>query len=154
LRKKVVASEIVAVAASWTPVGGWYAAIGANFSQFAMVTMVYGYSRQLEAEADRNAVDRVRQAGRDPMQLIRTFAIMEQKLEPEPVPYLLRDHPKTKDRIDDLKRILGVNQDAAPGSDSGYLNRMRPVILQNIQLDLDSRRFRSAVSAAERLAAA
>jgi predicted Zn-dependent protease len=157
LRKKVVASEVVAAAASWTPASGWGAwavAAAANMSQLAIVTMVYGYSRQLEEEADRNAVDRVKQAGRDPMQIIRMFAIMDRRLEPESVPHFFRDHPKIKERIDYLKRVLGADQDATPGSDGGYLDRMRPVILQNIQLDLDSRRFRSAVAAAERLATA
>jgi predicted Zn-dependent protease len=157
VRKKTVAAEVVAVAAEWTPVGGlggWAVAAAANMSQFAIATMVYGYSRQLEEEADRNAVDRVRQAGRDPMQIIRMFAIMDQRLEPEPVPYTFRDHPPIKERIAYLKEVLGADRDVAPGSDGGYLDRMRTVILQNIQLDLDSRRFRSAVAAAERLATA
>lgn len=129
-------------------------AAAANMSQLAIVAMVYGYSRQLEEEADRNTVDRVRQAGRDPMQIVRMFAIMDQRLEPEPVPFFFSTHPKIKDRIGYLKGVLGADRDVAPASDGGYLDRTRGVLLQNIQLDLDTRRFRSAVAAGERLVAA
>jgi len=154
LRKKVLASELISMAATWTPFGGWYAAIGANVSQFAIVALVYGYSRELESEADRSAIDRLRHAGRDPAQFVRAFAIMDDRLEPEPVPFLFKDHATTKDRIADLKKILGFSGDAPAGADGGYLQRARSVILQDIQLDLDSRRFRSAVAAAGRLVAA
>src|SRR5260370_27103826 len=51
VRKKVGAAEVVAIAASWTPVGGWGAGIAANIRQGAMGTVGYGYSRHLEAEA-------------------------------------------------------------------------------------------------------
>jgi predicted Zn-dependent protease len=119
-----------------------------------MVTMVYGYSRELEAEADHRAVDRLTQAGRDPRQMIRMFAILDDKLEPVPVPRFFNDHPKTKDRIAYLKKSLGVSEDIGPAIDKSYTERMRPAIVQNIQLDLDGRLFRSAVAGAERLAAA
>jgi tetratricopeptide (TPR) repeat protein len=53
-----------------------------------------------------------------------------------------------------LKSLAGVDKDPAAGADGGYLGRMRPVMLQTIQLDLDTRRFRSAVAAAQRMTTA
>jgi len=157
LRKKVLAANIIGVTASWVPTGGWGAAIttaAANMSQFAIVDMVYGYSRQLEEEADKIGLERLKGSGRDPAQMVRMFEILDEKLEPEPVPRLLWDHPRLKDRIAYLKEMLGSNATVEPRNDPAYLGWSRPALMQNIQLDLDCRRFRSAVAAGERLVAA
>ncbi|SPE33301.1 exported hypothetical protein [Candidatus Sulfopaludibacter sp. SbA3] len=157
MRKKTVAITALSAAAWWLPVGGiWGATIyaAANTSQVVLIFTIYGYSRENEQEADVNAVERVKQAGRDPNQFIRVFALLDRRLEPEPVPFIWRDHPKTEKRIAYLKQKLGLEGDVAAAPDPAYLDRMRPVFLQNIQLDLDSRCFRSAVDGAQRLAGA
>jgi predicted Zn-dependent protease len=157
-RKKAVASEIISVAAAWIPAGNWGVAVAvaaaANVSPLVILDLEYGYSREIEEEADRIGLERLKGAGRDPAQLVRMFEILDDKLEPEPVPRFFLDHPRTKDRIVYLKEAIGLDRDVPARDDPGYADRMRPAILQNIQLDLDSRRFRSAVAAAERLAAA
>jgi hypothetical protein len=79
---------------------------------------------------------------------------MDRKLEPEPIPLGWLDHRKTKDRIVRLSRAIGLKGNAVAAGDAAYLVRMRPVLLQNIELDLGSRRFRSAIAAAQRLVAA
>jgi len=153
-RKKVVAIEVSEVIETLAYAGTVWRAPYAptNMGGSATVPMVYGYSRKLEEEADHNAVDRVKATGRDPLQLVRMFAIMDGNPELEPVPVF--NDPNTKARIAYLKKVLGVSTDAAPRIETAYVDRMRPVILQNLQLDLDSRRFRSAVAEADRLAAA
>jgi tetratricopeptide (TPR) repeat protein len=80
--------------------------------------------------------------------------VLDEKLEPEPVPRFFWTHPRTKDRVAYLREMAGVTTDPDPREDVQYVDRMRPVIEQNIQLDLDSRRYRSAVAAAQRVAAA
>jgi tetratricopeptide (TPR) repeat protein len=79
------------------------------------------------------------------------FTLLDQKLEPEPVPFFWRDHPKTRQRIAYLKEALGLKNEVPARMDPAYIDRMRPVFLQNIRMDLDSRCFRSAVAAAQRL---
>jgi tetratricopeptide (TPR) repeat protein len=56
-----------------------------------------------------------------------------------------------RDRITYEKAVVGLDRDPGAGSDGGYLDRTRVAILQNIQLDLDTRRFRTAVAGAQRL---
>jgi predicted Zn-dependent protease len=153
LRRKVLVSEIIALAADWIPAGSWGAVVvvAANIGDFAIVDLAYGYSRQLEEEADRAGMERLKLAGRDPAQMVRIFEIVDDKLEPEPIPRFFWDHPKPKDRIAYLSKIAGARK-SVPVSDPDYTSRNREVILQNMQLDLDSRRFRSSVAAGERLA--
>jgi predicted Zn-dependent protease len=156
LRKKIVAMDIIGIAASWIPAGSWGAAvaIAANMGQFAIVSEVYGYSRELEEEADQIGLERLQGTGRDPAQLIRMFELFDERLEPEPVPRFLWDHPPLRERITQLRKMAHVEGPVTVRRDSEYLDWVRPAILQNIQMDIDNRRFRSALAAALRLAEA
>jgi predicted Zn-dependent protease len=154
LRRKTVVLALINAAMQWVPVGGIWAATmhaAGSVSQVAVIFSVYGYSREFEREADLNGLERLRQSGRDSTQLVRVFTLLDRKLEPEPVPFFWRDHPKTQQRIAYLKDALGLKNEAPARMDPAYIDRMRPVFLQNIQMDLDGRCFRSAVAAAQRL---
>jgi len=142
---------------TWIPAGGvagqiisWTASAG----QVAVVLSVYGYSRELEQEADVSGLDLVKRAGRNPAQLARMMVLFDEKLEPEPVPILYNDHPRTRQRIDYLKQKLGIPDDLPAAEDRAYVLAMKPVIAQAVQLQIDCRRFRSAVAAAAKLVAA
>jgi hypothetical protein len=86
--------------------------------------------------------------------MIRMFELLDEKLENEPVPRFFWDHPHLKDRIAYLKQALGITVLPSPEENPEYVERNLAAFLQNIQLDLDSRRFRSAVFAGRRLVAA
>jgi predicted Zn-dependent protease len=142
---------------TWIPAGGvagqvisWSASVG----QVAVVLSVYGYSRELEQEADVSGLDLLKRAGRRPDQLARMMFLFDDKLEPEPVPILYNDHPRTKQRIDYLRQKLGMPDDLPAAEDRAYVLAMKTVIAQAVQLQIDGRRFRSAVAAATKLAAA
>ncbi len=170
IRKKNVAMTALSAVATFVPVAGvwWYPAGGifwypggvwgattsatANCCQVASVFTVYGYSRKFERDADLNAVERLKQSGRDPNQFVRVLTLLDQKLDPEPAPFIWQDHRKTEKRIAYLKEKLGLKGDVAAAPAPGYLDRMRPVLVQNVQMDLDCRCFRSAVAGAQRLA--
>jgi predicted Zn-dependent protease len=157
LRKKFVASEVLAIVTAAIPGGGAFGAsvtLAANMGEWAIIGMVFSYSRELEEEADRIGFERLKGAGRDTAEMVRMMQIMDEKLEPEPVPRFFWTHPRTKDRIAYLKEMAGLTADPLPRADVQYADRMRPVIEQNIQLDLDSRRYRSALAAAQRVARA
>jgi len=157
LRKKTVVTETLGIAAS-----GFFGGIGTTYllesaagkpGEIGIIAAVAGYPRSFEQEADESAVQRLKQAGRDPAQLVRLSLLIDDKLEPEPVSFW-KDQPTMKDRIAYQKALVGLDKDPGAGSDGGgYLDRMRVVILQNVQLDLDTRRFRTAVAGAQRLVA-
>jgi tetratricopeptide (TPR) repeat protein len=145
-------TETVAVEALGFPaVGTVGTAIieAAALSRTAAASIKHGYGPIMEEEADRTALERMKQAGRDPAQLVRTLVLMDIRLDPEPVSVSWHDHPAV--RILYLRKALALTRDAPPGADGGYVERMRPVLLQNIQLGLESRCFRGALAAAQRL---
>jgi beta-barrel assembly-enhancing protease len=156
LRKKSVATETIGTSSVF--LGGivapyLVASAAGNPSEMGILGAITEYPRAFEQEADEIAVQRLKQVGRDPAQLVRLSLLIDDKLEAEPVSFW-RDLPKTKDRMVYQKALVGLDKDPGAGSDGGYLDRMKTLILQNIQLALDTRRFRSAVAGAQRLAAA
>ena len=131
LRSKAVAVEVIHAVTMWVPVGGLWAltvsAIG-NVSGLAVAISVYGYSRDVEREADLDGLERLRQSGRDPAQLVRLFTLMDRRLEPEPIPLFWRDHPRNRERIAYVKQALGFKGDAPAPNDPGYVSRMRAAL--------------------------
>jgi hypothetical protein len=155
LRKKVVATEVVGAGSVF--LGGIAApylveSAAGKPGLTGIMAAVAGYPRTFEEEADESAVRQMKRAGRDPAQLVPLSLLIADKLEPEPVSFW-KDQPTMRDRITYEKAVVGLDRDPGAGSDGGYLDRTRVVILQNIQLDLDTRRFRTAVAGAQRLVA-
>jgi Zn-dependent protease with chaperone function len=158
-RKKMVALHVLVAATSWAPTGTvWGATISVvgSISQAVLVSTIFGYSRELEKEADVYAVEKMRQTGRDPSEMVKTFKLLEEKLEAEPVQTFYRDHPKLEERIAYTNNLVGAkagrsSSEAGSAQKSAYLDRMENVIRHGIQMDIDSRRFRTAVARAQRV---
>ena len=154
-RKKAIASEVLALGMAWVPVGGIVGSTVwamANVGEVWMAVSLYGYSRADEREADENAVALLKRSGGDPAQLTRAFALFEERLDPEPVHTFWRTHPKTEQRIGYISDMLDGRKIEKPALDPAYLERMRSVTRHNLRLDLESRRFRTALARARRLA--
>ncbi len=154
MRRQTVALEISRIAIAPLPGGGiWGATVtaAAGASEVAAIFSMYGYSQAMERDADLQGLQRLKSTGRDARQIVRFFSIMDERLEPQPVPYIWRDHPRNQQRIAYLKEALGIAADVPAGADADYPRRMRPVFIQNIRLDLDCRAFRSAAAGAARL---
>ncbi len=64
-----------------------------------------GYSRDLEREADKNAVTILRRVGYDPNALLAMLGEMQKQLKPGG-PGFAKTHPDPKDRIADLKPLV------------------------------------------------
>ena len=158
LRKKTVASEIIAAATVLVPggYGSWLAAAAAgNVSTLLLVESVYGYSRELESQADRDGLAAMTVAGYNPHAMAVAFELLEQNrtLEYEPRPTFYHDHPQlTKRREEALafadaltpaSALIGVKRD--------YTIAVAPAIVSNVNTDLESRRPRTAVARATRL---
>jgi predicted Zn-dependent protease len=155
-RKKMVTVHVLSGLSAWTPgAQAWGSAIRivSEFGGIAVILSVIGYSRELEREADIFAVDRVSAAGYDPMQVPRTFQLLDEKLEIEPVRTFYRDHPKLEDRVKYTTAMAQSKPAAAavPDTSTAYLALAERAVRYNVQADLDSRRFRTAVARAQRL---
>jgi Zn-dependent protease with chaperone function len=159
LRKKMVAMDVffaVSTAGGYFPAGSVFGAaltLAGSVSQVLVSVSVYGYSQDLERDADRNAVAMMAKAGYDAHAMQRAFQLLDERLEFEPVETFYRTHPKLQERIASTKQWADAETVPEPrgGSETDYLARTAGAICYNIRVDLDSRRARTAVARANRL---
>lgn len=158
LRKKTVASEIISAAAACVPGGyaSWLAAIAtANVSTLLLVESVYGYSRELESQADRDGLAAMTVAGYNPHAMAVAFELLDQDstLEYEPVRTFYHDHPNLTKRREEALAFADAHTPASArtGLKKDYVTTVAPAIVSNINTDLESRRPRTAAARATRL---
>jgi predicted Zn-dependent protease len=159
IRKKVVASEIIAAAAVSVPGGSALAvalAVAASdVSTLLLLESIYGYSRELESQADHDGFAAMTVAGYDPHAAVATFELLDQDrtLEYQPRPTFYHDHPKLIKRREEALAFASsfTPQGAQTGSTQDYLTAVAPAIVSNINTDIESRRPRTAVARATRL---
>jgi predicted Zn-dependent protease len=72
-----------------------------------------GYSREWEKDADHESVVILKQAGYDPMALVRVLEVMDTRLKPGGLDFS-KTHPDPKDRIRDVKGFIGQYEEPGP----------------------------------------
>jgi predicted Zn-dependent protease len=79
--------------------------------QMAVVSSVYGFSREHEREADRVAFERMVQLGYDTQQGMRVFELLrdEVKLMDHKQPFMFASHPKLEERVESFKDLRQNN---------------------------------------------
>jgi predicted Zn-dependent protease len=168
-RKKILAINIIQGAASLVPGGGTYLSVatqvfcvaiqlGATLSSEILIATIYGYSREMERQADSDGLASMVSANYDPRAMARSFELMDGdiKLEFEPLQGFYHDHPKLTERRTtalDFASAHPVNE-PRPGSEKEYLEKVSPAICYNIETDMNNRRARTAVARATRLTTA
>lgn len=156
MRKKVLAINILDAAASAAP-GGLGAAVqlGALVTSQILIASVYGYSREEEREADSNGLSMMLAASYDPKAMARSFELLDEgsRYEFEPFDTFYHDHPKLAERQKLALEFASAHSvsDPRPVSEQEYLAKVAPAICYNIEADINTRRARSAVRAAQRL---
>ena len=162
-RKKVLAINILSGVAAVTAnvpngAGTWGAILqlansGANLSAAILAASIFGYSREKEREADRHGLELMTLASYDPHAMPRTFQLLDERLEFEPMESYYSDHPKLEEREKtSLEQIASESLNTGQmGTESDYLAHVAPAICANIDADLNSRRARTAVNRASRL---
>jgi hypothetical protein len=158
LRKKTVASEIISAVTVFVPGGyaSWLAATAAaNVSNLLLVESVYGYSRELESQADHDGLAAMTAAGYNPHAMAVAFELLDQDrtLEYEPYPTFYHDHPKLTKRREEALAFADAHTpaNARIGTPRDYVTAVAPAIVSNIDTDLESRRPRTAAARATRL---
>lgn len=158
MRKKTVASEIIGAAAACVPGGyaAWLAsAAAANVSTLLLVESIYGYSRELESQADRDGLAAMAVAGYNPHAMAVAFELLDQDrtLEYEPHPTFYHDHPNLTKRREEALAFADAHTptNAQTGLKMDYVTAVVPATVSDINADLESRRPRTAVARATRL---
>ena len=116
--------------------------------QLVAVTSMYGFSREMETEADVNGFARLKRAGYDVHESPRVFEhlIAEIKAEGIKEPFFFATHPKLVDRVDNMKKL---SAGAPPGGDGtssiDYSAKMMQVRVDNLDMMLSMGRAKSAL---------
>ena len=132
-----------------------YAAFGAIggmivpiLPQLMAVSSTYGFSRQMETEADVQGFARLKRAGYDVHESPKVFEhlIAEIKAEDIKEPFFFASHPRLLERVENMKRL---SSGAAPGGDgastTAYAQTMAQVQVDNLESMLSAGRAKSAL---------
>ena len=159
IRKKVLTINIMQAVGSSMP-GGFGAAVqlATTITSQILVASVYGYSREKEREADTYGLTTMAAASYDPKAMARSFELLDEgsHYEFEPFDTFYHDHPKLTERHQFALEFASAHPvtDPRPAPESEYLAKVAPAVSYNVEADINSRRARSAVRAANRLAVA
>lgn len=164
-RKKALTINILQIVASAAPVGpnfsqtvqlyGAIVQLGAAVGSDVLVASIFGYSREMEHQADSDGLVAMTGASYDPAAMARSFQLLDEdaKLEYEPFQGFYRDHPKLTERRAFALDFASTHKLDQPitGDEKDYLGKVSPAICADIESDLNSRRERTAVDRANRL---
>jgi len=158
-RKKFLAANIIAAAGAYTPggVAGAMITIVTTVAPFLVLATMFGYSRDLEREADLKGIDMMISAEYPPEEMVRALQLLTNDIEGEQIKLFYNDHPELQERIKYLSSYLGARADkVTPEMElhrekNAYLQKAEPVMRHDIRLAINAARFRSAVFLALKL---
>jgi hypothetical protein len=131
--------------------------LAAMIGSDVIVATIYGYSREMEHQADSDGLAAMTAASYDPNAMARSFELLDHDstLEYEPILGFYRDHPKLSDRREFAAQFASAHTAGAfvTGDPRTYLDNVSAAICYEIGADLSSRRERTAVDRAARLSA-
>ena len=127
--------------------------IGLDFGLISTLlynSSISGYSQDKENEADLEGMHQVIAAGYDPKEAAKLFDIMLKDIELNDIkePYFFSSHPKVKDRITSTSTIISEKYPNITGriGTNQFQQYIKPILEENIELDLKLKRFKSAKS--------
>jgi len=159
MRKKFLTMNVMAAVGSMAPLSVVGAVIMAvtTVAPFIMVATIYGYSRDLEREADLKGIDMMISAEYAPEEMVNVMRLLDKDIEGENIRLFYNDHPALDERIKYLSSYLGARADKVTSQmelnreRAAYFQKMEPVMRHDIQLAINAGRARTAVYLAQRL---
>ncbi len=128
--------------------------LGALLGGLGAVASAYGYSRELETEADTVGLARVVAAGYDPREGPKLFAHLKEYLEEEKVrePYFFSSHPRVAERVSSYEELLSGTYAGVGGSVNRdpFLAVTKGALFENGMLQLKAGRMEAATRDADR----
>lgn len=158
-RKKFLTMNVMAAIGAYAPGGLVGAVITAvtTVAPFIMIATIYGYSRDLEREADLKGIDMMISAEYSPEEMVNVMKLLDKDFEGENVRLFYNDHPSLDERIKYLSGYLGARADRVTHQmelnreRAAYFRSVEPVMRHDLQLAINAGRARSAVYLAQRL---
>ncbi len=158
-RKKMVTIHVLEAVGAGVPItsaAGAIVSVAASVAQPVVAATINGYSRELEKEADLDALDRLVASGYDPSEMAKTFELLQKSYDVEMLKVYYTDHPKLQERIAYVNESIKKLPPAAAARPNAehrerYLARVEEAVRHNLQLDIESGRFRTAVATGKKL---
>jgi hypothetical protein len=158
-RKKFLAMNVMSAVGAYAPFGivGAVISVVTSVAPFILMATVYGYSRDLEREADLKGIDMMISAEYPPEEMITVMKLLDKDIEGENIRLFYNDHPALDERIKYLTNYLGARADRVTHQMelnrelNAYFGNVESVMRNDIQLSINAGRFRSAVYLAQRL---
>jgi predicted Zn-dependent protease len=158
-RKKFLTMNIMAAIGAYAPggVAGAVITIVTAVAPFIVLATMFGYSRDLEREADLKGIDMMIAAEYPPEEMVKMMKVLKMDLEGEDIRYFYNDHPALQERINYLDSYLGARADKVTSQmelhreRAAYFTKTESIMRHDIQLAMNAARFRSAVYLAQRL---
>jgi predicted Zn-dependent protease len=161
LRQKTVDQEVFsAIGAGAGAFGGLYGSLASaalnGVTSAVTVSAIYGYSRELEEEADVRAVAAMAQAGYDPQQMVVAFRLLDSNHEVDLSRAFYQDHPKLMDRIAYISTLADTTHPSGAKlliETEPYAAATQEVTRENVAWDIEGGRQRMALADARKLVA-
>ena len=158
-RKKFLTMNVMAAIGAYAPGGivGAVITVVTTVAPFIMVATIYGYSRDLEREADLKGIDMMISAEYAPEEMVNVMKLLDKDFEGENIRLFYNDHPSLDERIKYLSSYLGGRADKVTHQmelnreRAAYFRNMESAMRHNVQLAVSAGRARSAVYFAQRL---
>lgn len=111
------------------------------------VSSIYGYSRDLERDADKTGYERLLAAGYDPRESVRVFESMLREVRALDIdqPVFFSSHPRLQERIESFRDL---SSRAAAGGFTGrdeYVRTMREVYVADLETQLRFARYKAVI---------
>jgi predicted Zn-dependent protease len=116
--------------------------------QLLAVSSMFGYSRELETEADANGYQRLVQSGYDVREAPKAFDHLMREVKAEGIeePYFFATHPKLKDRFDNLTKLSAKALAGGDGtSRADYARVMEKARTDTLENQLSMGRVKSSL---------
>lgn len=158
-RKKFLTMNIMAAVGAYAPGGvvGAVITIVTAVAPFIVLATMFGYSRDLERDADLKGIDMMLAAEYPAEEMVNVMRLLNKDIEGENVRLFYNDHPALTERINYLNSYLGARANTiTPQMElnrekAAYFRRMETVMRHDIRLAINEGRFRMALHLAQRL---
>ena len=124
------------------------AIVGVPLADLIAISSIYGFSRDLEREADGVGYERLRKTGYDVRESVKVFEHLDAEVKALDLkqPVFFSSHPKLKERIDSFNSLIEVSgQPQGRVGRDVYMQHMRDVRLTSLQTDLSMNRYKSVI---------
>lgn len=116
--------------------------------QLVAASSIFGFSREMESEADSVGYERLARAGYDVREAPQVFEHLAREVKAEGIdePYFFASHPKLKERIDNMTKLSAKAAAGGAGSSrADYAKLMTKVRIDNLESELSMGRAKSAL---------